>query len=247
MHLHSTSGYFRDATSLLKNQREALVTRLLTVAFLPKQHMKNLIETKNYTAIREALAQNPNLANEGIACDENNPTKAHPLHRICDAVFAKKISDDEAVEIAKIFLEFGANVDGGELITKQDSPLVAAASLHADKVGILYLENGANINHGGCFGGTALHWASWCGRPKLVEKLINAGSELDKICIDYKATPLFWAIHGFKFGGGNVKNYVECVKLLVKAGADKMIPNRGGETVFDILGDEDSELKGQLV
>jgi uncharacterized protein len=209
--------------------------------------MKNLIETKNYAAIKQALSNNPSLANEGIPCDERNRTLAHPLHRICDAVFAKKITDDEAVEIVKIFLEFGANVDGNELVEKRDSPLVAAASLHADAVACLYLDHGADVSHAGCHGGTALHWAAWCGRPMLVEKLIQAGSELDKICIDYKATPLFWALHGFKFGDGkNLKECVECVKLLVEAGADKNIPNRDGEMVFDLLNDKDSGLRAQL-
>ncbi len=209
--------------------------------------MKNLIETKNYIAIKQALSNNPQIANEGIALNMFCSDKAHPLHRICDAVFAKKITDDEAVEIAKIFLEFGAKVDGNELVEKHDSPLVAAASLHADAVACLYVDHGANIHHKGCHGGTALHWAAWCGRPVLVQKLIESGAEINRICIDHKASPLFWAIHGFKFGGGqNLGNTVECVRLLVEAGADKTIPNRGGETVFDLLTDGDSELRKQL-
>jgi uncharacterized protein len=166
--------------------------------------MKNLIETKNYAAIKQALSSNPSLANEGIPCDERNRTLAHPLHRICDAVFAKKITDDEAVEIAKIFLEFGANVDGNELVEKQDTPLVAAASLHADAVGCLYVDHGASVSHAGCHGGTALHWAAWCGRPMLVEKLIEAGSELNKICIDYKATPLFGRFTALSLATGKI-------------------------------------------
>ena len=209
--------------------------------------MKNLIQTKNYAAIRQALVEDPNLANEGIPFDERNPTKAHPLHRICDAVFAKTITDDEAVEIAKIFLEFGADVNGGTLVEKQDSPLDAAASLHADKVGILYIERGADVSHAGCHGGTALHWAAWCGRPVLLKKLIESGAEINRICIDHQATPLFWAIHGFKFGKDeNLENYLECVRLLLEAGADKTIPNRDGNRVFDLLGEGDAELRSLL-
>ncbi len=209
--------------------------------------MKNLIENKNYAAIKQALSQNPNLANEGIPFDDMNPTKAHPLHRLCDAVFAKKITDDEAVEIAKIFVEFGANIEGGELVEKQDTPLIAAASLGADGVACFYVDQSAAIGHAGTHGGTALHWAAWCGRPKVVEKLIGAGAEINRICIDHQATPLFWAIHGFKFGNvENVKDYAECVKLLIEAGADKTIPNREGKTVFDLLSDNDSEIREYL-
>lgn len=49
------------------------------------------------------LSDNPELANEGLPCDEVTTTKAHPLHRICDGVFANLYTDDEGVEIAKIF------------------------------------------------------------------------------------------------------------------------------------------------
>ncbi len=209
--------------------------------------MKNLFETKNYAAIREALSNNPKLANEGISLGMFCLTKAHPLHRICDSVFAEKITDEEGVEIAKIFLEFGANVNGNEMVEKHDTPLIAAASLNADNVGILYIENGSNIRHAGTHGGTGLHWAAWCGRPKLVEKLIQVGAEINRICIDHQATPLFWTIHGLKNSDGKSRaDYTECVRLLVAAGADKTIPNGEGTTVFDLLSDGDGEFKDLL-
>jgi hypothetical protein len=208
--------------------------------------IRQLINNKDYKGLEQALANNPALANEGIPYDEANTTKAHPLHRICDGVFSGKYTDEEGVEMAKIFLAHGANINGNELIEKQDSPLVAASSLHADQVAILYIEQGAVIGHPGCHGGTALHWAAWCGRHKLVEKLIQAGAEINKLCIDFKSTPLFWAVHGLKNGGSNMQGCLECVKLLMKAGADKTIPNAWGETVFGLLADEDLELKKQL-
>jgi hypothetical protein len=80
--------------------------------------IRQLIENKDYNGIRETLANNPALANEGVPYDEDDTTKAPPLHRICDAVFSKKCSDDEAVEMAKIFLEYGADVNGSTLIEK---------------------------------------------------------------------------------------------------------------------------------
>jgi ankyrin repeat protein len=209
--------------------------------------MKNLIDAKDYEGIRQALLKNPDLANEGIPYDDMNPAKAHPLHRICDGVFTNKYTDEEAVTIAKIFLESGAEVDGGRLKENQDTPLVAAASLHADKVGLLFIGNGADIHHAGCHGGTALHWAAWGGRNMLVQKLVQEGAEINRKCIDYKATPLFWAVHGLKNGNQNqLINYLVCVKILVQAGADKYIPNADGKTVFDLLNDTDLDLKKEL-
>jgi uncharacterized protein len=206
--------------------------------------MKKLIDSADYEGIRQALTENPDLANQGIPYDEVNTTKDHPLHRICDGVFSKKFTDEEAVIMAKIFLANGAHINGDKLIEKQDTPLLAAASLNADQVANLYIENGADIHHAGCHGGTALHWAAWCGRDKVVSRLVEQGAEINKKCIDFKATPLFWAVHGLKNGGNNGNsNHLACVKILVQSGADKNIPNADGNTVFDLLSDEDLELK----
>ncbi|MFC5412194.1 ankyrin repeat domain-containing protein [Larkinella bovis] len=209
--------------------------------------MTNILTTHDLNGLRQVLAAHPERANEGIPYDDVNTTQAHPLHRICDGVFSGDYTDAEAIELAKLFLEYGAHVDGNGLMEKQDSPLVAAASLHADQVAILYLENGATIDHPGCFGGTALHWAAWCGRPAVVRRLIQAGAEINTRCLDFKATPLFWAVHGLKRNeNANVPDYTECVHLLLQAGADQTIPNGEGKTVADLLTEDDRELKDAL-
>ncbi|WP_259015580.1 ankyrin repeat domain-containing protein [Emticicia fluvialis] len=209
--------------------------------------VKQLIDRADYQGLKSALSANPQLANEGLPYDELNTTKAHPLHRICDGVYNCKYSDEEGVEMARLFLEYGADVNGGEMIEKKDSPLVAAASLHADKVAILYIEQGADIHHGGCHGGTALHWAAWCGRATVVERLIQAQAEINRRCIDFQSTPLFWAVHGlYSSDKKDMDSYLQCVKLLLEAGADKSIPNSGGKTVFDMIEEEDKALKELL-
>lgn len=210
-------------------------------------NIKQLIDQLDYEGIDSALSQNPSLANEGVPYDATNTAKAHPLHRICDGVFSGKYTDTQAVELAKIFLKHGAKIDGNEFIEKCDTPLVAAASLYADQVGILYIESGANIHHGGCHGGTALHWAAWCGRPVLLKKLVAEKAEINKLCIDFKSSPLFWAVHGLKQSDGkHFAEYTECVKILLEAGADKSIPNLEGYKPFDLLKDDDTELKELL-
>lgn len=205
--------------------------------------MIELIINKDYEGIKKALSQNPSLANEGIPFDEKNTAKAHPLHRICDGVFAHTYTDKEAVEMAQIFLAYGANVNGYELTERCDTPLIAAASLQAEEVGILYIENGAAIHHAGCHGGTALHWAAWVGRDKLVERLIREKADISKRCVDFKGTPLLWAVHGFKHGGmENRHHQVECVRLLIGAGADKTVPNIEGTAPLGFLDEQDTEL-----
>lgn len=206
--------------------------------------MKELIENGDFEGIEKALTDHPELANAGLPYDQENTTLAHPLHRICDGVFVGMYSDANAVKMAKIFLQHGAKVNGIHLVPNQDSPLVAAASLHADETAILYIAHGAEINHPGCHGGTALHWAAWCGRPRLVKALIENGAEINKLCHDFKSTPLFWAIHGLKSDGQNdVVKYTACVQLLLEAGATKTIPNAEGTTILDMLEENDTELK----
>lgn len=208
--------------------------------------MKKLIDNKDYKGIEEMLLNHPDLANEGLPYDHENTTKAHPLHRLCDAVFSGKYTEEEAIKMAKLFLANGADINGNAL-EKQDSPLTAASSLNADQVAIFYMENGASINHNGCHGGTALHWAAWCGRANLVQELVKRGAEINKRCIDFKSTPLFWAIHGLKNGGSvSLADSLECAKTLIQYGADKNIPNEDGDTVYDLLADGDTELKELL-
>lgn len=209
--------------------------------------IKKLIDSLDYAGLRTLLSEKPGLANEGIPFDKKNPALCHPLHRICDGVFSGTYTDDQGVEIAKIFLEHGSNVDGNGLVIKKDSPLTAAASLNADKVGLLYIDRGADIEHAGGHGGTAVHWAAWTGRDVLVDRLIKAGADIHKRCIDFVSTPLLWAVHGYKFGGGrNRYHQVECVKLLLAAGADRNTANNEGTNITDFLDTQDSALREML-
>jgi ankyrin repeat protein len=196
------------------------------------------------------LANNPNLANEGITIpyDSKCISKAHPLHRICDAVFAKKITDEEAIEIAKIFLDFGANIDGDKIKANKDTPLLAAASLHAEQLGIFYIENGANIHYADQHdGATALHWAAFCGRNKLVEKLIQERAIIDQRDTSYNATPLAWAIQPLKSEDKlNTYHQVSCIKLLLKAGADVTALNDETIQCLHFLAKDDLELQKLL-
>src|ERR1700739_924460 len=119
--------------------------------------LMDLFELVDIERLRKALAENPGLANEGVALPDN-AAKGHPLHRICDAVFSGKITDEQAIEIAKILLEYGADVDGFMSRGDNNTPLIAAGSLHAENLGIFYIEHGANIFYAPKrAGGTALH------------------------------------------------------------------------------------------
>lgn len=188
-----------------------------------KPRVKRLIENRDVSGLKVLLSNNPDLANKGITIpfDFTCKAKAHPLHRICDAVFAGKISDDEAVTLAKVFLENGANIDGDKN-KGEGTPLLAAASLHAEQVGILFIDKGADIHYTyKNDGASVLHWAAYCGLDKLVNRLLKANAEIDNPDTEYQSTPLGWAIHSLQSNDkSNTHNQLNCIKLLLKSGAD---------------------------
>lgn len=204
-----------------------------------KNAIKKLIISADYEGLEQVLSQHPGLANEEIPYDEVNTTTAHPLHRICDGVFSKTYTDDQALSMAKIFVTHGAKINGNEMIVEKDTPLIAACSLHADTVALYYIEQGAELNHPGCYGGTALHWAAWCGRPEVVKKLVQAGAAINKTSIKYQSTPLIWALNALKENvSKNAAPFVTCINILLASGADKTIPDADGETFFDYMNDD---------
>ena len=207
--------------------------------------IKDLIKNVDLPGIEALLSKNPRLSNEEIPLDDN-PAKAHPLHRLCDGVFNKSYTDKQAVDMARIFLSYGAKVNGNTATKGKDTPLVAAASLHADALAFLYIEHGADIHHPGCHGGTPLHWAAWCGRDELVDRLIREGASINKLCEDFKSTPLLWAAHGYKSAEGDNRSHrMECMRLLLEAGADRNIPNREGVLPVEFVS-EDIDLKNLM-
>lgn len=183
--------------------------------------VKSLIEQKDTAGLSAILTADPSLANIAISIpyDASNKAEAHPLHRLCDAVFCGKMTNAEAIEIAKLFLHHGANIDG----FKTDStPLIAAASLSAEELAIFYVGQGADINFvNEDDRASALHWAAYCGLDKLVSNLIASNAILDEQDKKYQSTPLAWALHAIASGQLNRgRNQIECAKLLLQAGAD---------------------------
>ncbi len=209
--------------------------------------LKAFAESVNYAGLDGLLSRQPLLANEPLPLDEHNGALAHPLHRLCDGVALGKYTDAEAARMAEIFLRHGARVNGKVLRTRHDTPLIAAASLRADAVALLLIEKGADIHHMGTHGGTALHWACWCGRDRVVERILREKVDVNQQCIDFRATPLGWAVHGYNFNGKRTPDaYVTCVRLLLDGGADKEIPNGDGSTPYALLSESDRELVAML-
>ena len=201
-------------------------------------HIRDLVFSANIEALDTVLTTDSSLANKPISLPDN-PATAHPLHRICDAVFNGQITESTGLEMAKCFVKHGSDVNTiGEI--GSDSPLTAACSLGCDDLAVYYIDIGARIDHQGCHGGTALHWACWCGRDVVVKKLLTMDVNINQRCIDFKSTPLFWACHGFRFAGNNDLHHHqrECARLLLEHGADPLIPNFEGYLPKQLIADD---------
>ncbi len=180
--------------------------------------VKTAIETGDAAALRRLLADVPARANELIRWGKDCRIATHPLHYVSDMRFEGRLQSGKELPLMEALIQAGADVDfqrNGE----GDTPLIGAASLGAEEVGLRLLDAGAKPWLRGLFGETALHWAALLGEDRLAGRLIES---VDPNLKDkkYKSSSLGWAVHGWcNPPAGNHGRQLEVVRLLVAAGA----------------------------
>ena len=180
--------------------------------------VKTAIETGDAAALRGLLADVPARADELIRWGKDCRIATHPLHYVSDMRFEGRLQSGKELPLMEALIQAGANVDF-QVNGEGDTPLIGAASLGAEEVGLRLLDAGAKPWLRGLFGETALHWAALLGEDRLAERLIeNVDPNLkDK---KYKSSSLGWAVHGWcNPPAGNHGRQLEVVRLLVAAGA----------------------------
>ena len=184
--------------------------------------VKIAIRKGDVAALRQLLSEDSSRANELIRWGERKPCFTHPLHFISDMLFEGTLPPGKEIPLVDALLDAGADLDfqrSREDGKKGDTPLIGAASLGAEEVGIKLLHAGAKPELRGLFGETALHWASMLGEDRLVAELIR-GSNVTLKDEKYNSPPLGWAIHGWcDPPAGNHGRQREVAALLVAAGA----------------------------
>jgi hypothetical protein len=147
---------------------------------------------------------------------------AEPLHYVSDMGFDGTLKRDSELPLIEALIAAGADLDfqkEREDGKKSDTPLIGAASLAAEDVGLRLLDAGARPDLRGLFGETALHWAAFLGEYRLAESLIE-GSDVNLKDDKYNSSPLGWAVHGrYNPPAGNQGKQCEVAALLVRAGA----------------------------
>lgn len=180
--------------------------------------MKQALENGDASALRRILTKHPKQANALIRWGTNDSIHTHPLHYVSDLLFEKRLPKTRALPLIDALIKAGADLNF-QPKPKSDTPLIGAASLGAEEVGLRLIEAGADPSIRGIFGETALHWAALLGEAKLVRKLIP-GANLELKDEKYNSTPLGWAIHGFSNPpAGSNGDQLKVAQLLIKAGA----------------------------
>jgi hypothetical protein len=169
-------------------------------------------------ALRAQLVEDPSRANELIRWGENSRILTHPLHYVSDMLFNGILKRGTEMPLIDALIQAGADLNfqrNGE----GDTPLIGAASLAAEDVGLRLLDAGANPKLRGIFGETAIHWAALLGEHRLAQRLIPI-SDIELKDEKYDSPPLGWAIHGcYDAPRGNQGRQREVAGLLVAAGA----------------------------
>jgi len=182
-------------------------------------NVKTAIQNGDADALRSLLKDHPARANALIQWGANDSIETHPLHYVSDMLFEGKLQKGKELPLVEALVQAGADLDF-QKNGRGDTPLIGAASLGAEDVGIKLLDAGARPGPRGLFGETALHWSALLGQDRLAARLIE-GSDLNLKDQKYKSPPLGWAIHGWSNPpAGNRGRQREVVALLVTAGAE---------------------------
>src|SRR5215469_3992261 len=184
--------------------------------------VRTAIQTGDAESLRRLLTADPSRANALLRWGKNDCIQTHPLHYVSDMLFEGTLQKGKEMALIDALIEAGADLDfqkERENGRKSDTPLIGAASLAAEEIGLKLLEAGARPHLRGMFGETALHWAALLGEDRLAERLIP-GSDLNLEDEKYRSPPLGWAIHGcYNSPAGNQGRQREVAALLVRAGA----------------------------
>ena len=189
-----------------------------------------LIEHGDLDGIRHALEADPEFANRTVHWHLNRNNESDPLHYVCDCISHGWLKNGTEGRIAELLLEFGAERNG---TLNRESPLIASASLGAERVSRVLIEAGADIERTSVHGSRALHWAAWMGAAATVALLINRGAQIEIRDAEFGSTPLFWAVHGYgPHGAKQKRDQVGAARNLIAAGADPGTANKWGLTAL---------------
>lgn len=180
---------------------------------------KAAIQDGDVDALRRLLADDPSRANALIRWGRNDCIETHPLHYVSDMLFEGTLEKGRELPLVEALIEAGADVNFHKP-AEGETPLMGAASLGAEDVGLRLLDAGATVDFRGSFGETPLHWAATMGLDRLVGRMIERGADVNLRDRKYDSPPLGWTLHGWRSAPeDSVRRFHAVVVRLVAAGA----------------------------
>lgn len=195
--------------------------------------MKNYIDQGDVAGLRAYLQKDGAEVNVPLFTGPEAKHPVHPLNYVCDCVSEKTIDQAEGLAIIEVLVRAGAKPNGHP--DQRDTPLLAACRLRCDDIALYLIDLGVDVSRRGTNGGTALHWASWVGSDRVVERLLVENVNLEDDQNQFQCTPLHWALDGWLNEQGNLRGQQRVTELLVKAGANLGARNREMKSAREIL------------
>jgi len=100
-------------------------------------NLNEAIRSGNANALLQLLAEDPSRANELIEWGNEKKCFTHPLHYISDMLFNGTMQRGKELPLVDALIEAGANLNFNK-DGKSETPLVGAASLGAEDVGLRF-------------------------------------------------------------------------------------------------------------
>eukprot|EP00002_Diphylleia_rotans_P038942 TRINITY_DN8920_c0_g1_i1.p1 TRINITY_DN8920_c0_g1~~TRINITY_DN8920_c0_g1_i1.p1 ORF type:complete len:181 (-),score=35.48 TRINITY_DN8920_c0_g1_i1:466-1008(-) len=106
----------------------------------------------------------------------------------------------------------------------------------------LLIDRGVDLHTLDNQGATALHYACLSGSVKVIKRIITANPDLVIVKNKKERTPL----HFLCIACGEGKDWVECAKILLSAGADPTTKDVTGLSPFEYIDNKNGDLKATI-
>jgi ankyrin repeat protein len=137
-----------------------------------------------------------------------------PFDRFLGAAMAGRTDE------ARGWLDRG-EVSLDDLTREQRGLLAHAANAPSPEVVDTLLALGFDPGWESEWGGTALHWVAWHGRPAMVKHLLARGAPVNVRDSRFGSSPLAWAAHGSQNCRSADDDYIAIIDMLLEAGSDR--------------------------
>src|ERR1022692_2577986 len=102
---------------------------------MTEMDVKTAIRTGDAGALRRLLSEDSSRANALIPWGKNDCIHTHPLHYVSDMLFEGILPKGKEIPLIEALIQAGADLDF-QRNGKGDTPLIGAASLGAEEVGL---------------------------------------------------------------------------------------------------------------